>query len=81
MSREGSTGNLAETGNDIDNTRREASFLHECGSDKSRKRCLLGRLKDNGVAASYGGANLPCPHKQREIPGNDLGADADLTIN
>ena len=72
---EGGTSDLTETGDDVDDTRREAGFLDECGSDETTKRGLLGGLQDDCVTASNGRANLPCPHEQGEVPGNDLGAD------
>jgi hypothetical protein len=72
---EGGTSDLTETGDDVDDTRGEASFLDECGSDEGTKRGLFGTLQDDCVTASNGRANLPCPHEQGEVPGDDLGAD------
>jgi hypothetical protein len=69
------TSDLTETGDDVDNTRGEASLLDECGSDETTKRGLFGGLQDDCVTASNGRADLPCPHEQGEVPGNDLGAD------
>jgi hypothetical protein len=71
---ESGTSDLTEAGDDVDDTRREASFLDECGGNESAKRGLLGGLQDDCVTASNGRANLPCPHEQGEVPGNDLGA-------
>lgn len=75
VGRKSGTSDLTETGDDVDDTRREAGFLDECGSDETTKRGLLGGLQDDCVTASNGRANLPCPHEQGEVPGNDLGAD------
>jgi len=72
--RERGTSDLAETGDDVHDTRREASFLDECGSNETTKRGLFGGLQNDCVTASNSRANLPCPHEQREVPGNDLGA-------
>jgi len=72
--REGGTSDLTETGDDVDDTRREAGFLNECGSDETTKRSLFSGLQDDCVTAGNGRANLPCPHEQGEVPGNDLGA-------
>ena len=37
-------------------------------------------FEDDRVATGDGGADLPCPHEQWEIPWDDLGADANLGI-
>jgi hypothetical protein len=71
---EGGTGDLTETGDDVDDTRGEASFLDECGSNESTKRSLFGTLQDDCVTAGNGRADLPCPHEKGEVPGNNLGA-------
>jgi hypothetical protein len=78
VSGHGGTGDLTETGNDVDNTRGEASLLDQCAGNVSRKRCLLSSLQDDCVTGGDGGTNLPCPHEDREVPGNDLTADTNL---
>lgn len=75
---QGSTGGLAETGDDVENTRGEASLLDEVGEHKSRQRCLLSRLHDDCVTRAQSRANLPGEHEQREVPGDDLGANTNL---
>ena len=74
----GSTSDLTETGNDVDDTRRETSLLDECAGNVGGEGGLLSSLQDDGVTGSDGRTNLPCPHEQGEVPGNDLTADTDL---
>lgn len=75
--RDGSTGDLAETREDVDHTRREAGLLDQLGGIQTRQRRLLGRLQHDGVTGRNGRTNLPGPHEQREVPRNDLTANAD----
>lgn len=75
VGRKSSTSDLTETGNDVDDTRRETGLLDELGGNKTTKRGLLSSLQDNGVTASNGRTDLPCPHEKREVPGNDLTAN------
>jgi hypothetical protein len=69
------TGRLSESREDVDDTRREASFNDKFGCDKSGKRRLFCRLQDDDVTGSDSRSNLPCPHEQREVPGDDLSAN------
>ena len=78
MGREGSTGNLAEAGDDVDNTRWETGFFDELGGVEGAERGLFGGLENDDVAAGDGRANLPGPHEEWEIPWDDLRADTDL---
>ena len=78
VSGHGGTGDLTETGNDVDNTRGKASLLDQCAGNVSRKRSLLSGLQDDCVTGGDGGTDLPCPHEDREVPGNDLTADTNL---
>ena len=77
----GSARRLAKAGQDVDDAGREAGFFDELGCKEAGQRCLLGGLEDNGVAAGDGGANLPGPHDDGEVPGNDLAADANLCMS
>ena len=72
----GGTGGLTKAGDDVDDTRREASLLDELCGVEGRKRGLLGGLEDDSVAASNGGADLPGPHEEREVPGDNLTANS-----
>lgn len=75
---DGGTGDLAEAGDDVDDTRGEASLLDELGGVQGRERSLLSGLDDDDVASSNSRTNLPCPHEQREIPWDDLTANTNL---
>lgn len=72
---DGGTGNTAETRDDVDHTSREAGLLDELTHVQTGERGLLGSLHDNSVTGSHGGGNLPRPHEEREVPGDDLTAD------
>ena len=72
---DGRTSDTAESGDDVNDTRGEASFLDQLGGIETGERGLLGGLDHNGVTSSHGGTDLPGPHEDREVPGNDLTAD------
>lgn len=74
---DGGTGGATETGDDVDDTGREAGLDDQLGGVQTRQRGLLGGLDDNGVTGGNGRADLPGPHEQREVPGDDLTADTD----
>ena len=74
----GCTGDPSDARDNVNNSRREPSFLDEVGENKTREGGLFGSLQDNCVTSSKGGGNLPRQHKEWEVPGNDLGADANL---
>ena len=78
VGRNGSTCYLAETGKDVDDTGWETGFFNELGGVESAEGSLFGGFENDDVAAGDGRANLPCPHEKREVPGDDLAADADL---
>lgn len=78
VGRDGSTGDLAEAGDEVEDTGGEAGLLDEVGEDETRQGRLLGRLHDNGVAGGQGRADLPGKHEQGEVPGNNLTADTNL---
>jgi hypothetical protein len=77
MGSEGGAGDRSAAREDIDHPRWEASLTNEAGDVQGRERSLLGGLDNNRVPGRHGRPNLPHPHHQWEIPGNDLGADAD----
>ena len=77
----GSAGRLAVARDDIDDTCREAGFSDEIGSIEGGQRGLLSRLEDDGIAGSDGRANLPGPHDDGEVPGNDLAAYTNLWVS
>lgn len=78
MRGDGGTSDLAETGEDVDDTRWEAGLLDESASNEGGERSLLSSLQDHDVASSNSRANLPRPHEQWEVPWDDLTANADL---
>ena len=71
---DGSTGNTAQTGDDVDHTRGEASLLDQLAHVETGERGLLSGLDDNGVTGGNGGSNLPRPHEDGEVPRDDLTA-------
>ena len=60
------------TSNNVDHTGWQSDFLTDFSKRKRGKRSELCRLEYDSVARGQRGRNLPCHHKQREIPGNDL---------
>jgi len=80
VSGHGGTGDLTETGNDVDHTRGKASLLDQCTGNVRRKRGLLSSLQDDCVTGGDGGTDLPCPHEDGEVPGNDLTADTNRLL-
>lgn len=78
VGRNGSTGNLSETGDDVDNTRGETGVLDQLSGVQTGEGGLLGGLQDHSVTAGNSRSDLPCPHKDGEVPGNDLTANTDL---
>jgi len=69
---DGSTGDLSETRNDVDDTGREAGLLAKSGSVETRQGSLFGGLDNDGVATGNSGTNLPSPHEKGEVPGDNL---------
>ena len=78
VGREGSAGNLAEAGDDVDDARWESGFFDELGGVEGAERSLFGGLENDDVTAGDGRANLPGPHEEWEIPWDDLRANTDL---
>ncbi len=77
MCGERGSGAFAEAGEDVDDAFGEAGFVDEFGEAEAGHRGLLGELEDDGAAGGERGAELPGGHEQREVPGDDLGGDAD----
>lgn len=72
---DGGTSDTTETGDDVDHTRGETSLLDELTGVQTGERGLLGGLEDDGVTGSNGGGDLPRPHEEGEVPGDNLTAD------
>ena len=71
----------AIAGNDVDDALGQARLTADIGEEKGGERCIFGRLQDDRVAHCKGGRDLPRQHEKREIPRDDLAADAKrLTI-
>ena len=79
MRRESSASDLAEAGEDVDDTGWETSFFDELGGVESAERGLFGGLENDDVAAGDGRADLPGPHKEGKVPWDDLPTDTNLT--
>lgn len=75
---EGSTSDLSEAGEDVDNTRWKTSFFDELSGVESTERSLFGGFENNDVAAGDGRADLPGPHEEGKVPWDDLRTDTDL---
>lgn len=71
------TSNTAKAGDDVNDTGREASLNNQLGGVETRQRSLLSGLNDNGVTGGDGGTNLPGPHQDGEVPGDNLTANTD----
>ena len=72
---DGGTSDTTETRDDVNNTRGETSLNNQLGGVKTRQRSLLGGLQNDGVAGGNGRTDLPSPHEDREVPGNNLATD------
>jgi len=71
------TGGAAEAGDDVNHTGREASLDDQLRGVQTGQRGLFSGLENNGVTGGDGGADLPGPHEEREVPGDDLTANTD----
>lgn len=77
---DGSTSSATETRDDVDDAGREASLNDQLGGIQTRQRSLLRSLDDDGVAGSDGGTDLPSPHEDGEVPGNNLATDTNRLV-
>ena len=68
---------LAVAGDDVEHAGRDARLEGELAEAQRGERGLLGGLEDGGAARGERGTDLPGRHQQREVPGDDLAADAD----
>ncbi len=67
----------ARPSQDVDDTVRDSSFETDLSQQNGGDRCGAGWFENDGVARRQCRAELPGGHQQREVPGDDLGADAD----
>jgi hypothetical protein len=77
MAGESRTGGAARAGNDIEHSRRDAGLASQLGQPESGQRRRRCRLDHYGVAEGEGGRDLPGGDREREVPGDDQGADPD----
>ncbi len=68
---------LAVAGEHVQRPLREAGLERQLAEPQRGQRRLLGRLEDDRAAGGERRGDLPHRHQQREVPGHDLGADAD----
>ena len=68
---------LAVACHDVDDAFGETDFMEDFGEAEGGERCRFGGFENDGVAAGEGGCEFPCAHEQREVPRDDLAADAD----
>src|SRR5262245_10040915 len=68
---------LAEAGDDLKGTPRNARLTRELGDSEGRHARLLRRLDDDRVAGRQRGPELPGEHQDREVPGQYAPDDAD----
>jgi hypothetical protein len=59
VSGHGSTGDLSETSDDVDDTWWETGLLDQFAGDVCGERCLLSSLQHDGVTSGDGRTNLP----------------------
>jgi hypothetical protein len=68
---------VAVAGDDVDDARRQAGLAADLGEQQRRERRELGRLEHHRVAGRQRRRDLPGQHQQREVPRDDLAADAE----
>ncbi len=75
--RDSGAGRRPKAGKNVHHAFREAGFHNQLADAQRRQRSLLGGLQNNRVPGRQRGPELPGLHQQREIPRNDLPANAD----
>ena len=68
---------LGRAGDDVDDAGRQVGLAADVGEEERRERRRGGGLEDDRVARREGRRDLPGEHQQREVPGDDLGGDAE----
>ncbi len=77
----GCTSSLTKSRDDVDDTSGDTSLLAEGGGKQTGQRRLLSSLQDDSVASGQSRSDLPCPHKQREVPRNNLTANTNWLVS
>ncbi len=67
----------AVAGDDVDDAGRQPDLDADLGEGERGQRRELGRLQHDGVSCGQRRRDLPRQHQQREVPRDDLAADAD----
>ena len=62
-------------GHNVDDSGGQSRFLAKVSESERSERREFSGLQHHGVSGSQSGSNLPCRHKQRKIPGNNLPND------
>ena len=63
-------------GNDIHDALGQARLTADVGKQQRSERRIFSRFQDHRVAHRQRGRDLPCQHQEREVPRDDLTADA-----
>src|SRR5581483_6923353 len=74
---DGAAGAGAEAGDYLDDALGQSGLEDELAEAERGERSLFGGFEDYNVAAGQGGRDLPRGHQKREVPRDDLSADAD----
>lgn len=77
MARERFARDLPGAVEQVDHAGREPGLFDQGGQVQDAERGLLGGFEHDGVAACERGAEFPCRHRERVVPGDDLRADAE----
>ncbi len=67
----------AVAGDDVDDARRQARLDADLRKGQRGQRGVFGRLQHDRIAGGERRRDLPGEHQEREVPRNDLSADAD----
>src|SRR5215218_5131281 len=70
MLRERLTGPLARACDDVEHTRRQASFVHDLRYPQRRERGGVGGLRNHDVARDQSRTELVAQERRREVPGH-----------
>lgn len=69
------------SGEDVNNTSGESSFVDQFSNSKSTEGSLLSGLDDSGASSSESWSNFPCHHEGGEVPGDNLGGNTNSFLS
>jgi hypothetical protein len=75
-----SASSRAIAAQDVDDAGGEACFLDELGDVEGGQGGLFAGFENSHTASGKARTELPCKHEQREVPRDDLAADADRLV-